>query len=72
VGVEVVEDLITGPADDILARIVLHVKEGVVHHADAPPLLDDHDGIGNAVYEVLVVFVTIQKTPLDKPEQRRS
>src|SRR4030067_971754 len=60
VRVAVVEDFVAGPADDILARIVLHREEGVVHHADAPSLFDDHNGVGYTVNEVLVITVTIQ------------
>jgi hypothetical protein len=60
VAIEVVEDLIAGPADDVLARILLHGKEGVVHHADMPSRLDDHDRVGYTVNEVLIIPVTIQ------------
>jgi hypothetical protein len=54
-----VEHLEAGFTDHVLTGIVLHRKECVVHHVDAAFAVNDHDGVGDAVDQVLTITVTV-------------
>jgi hypothetical protein len=54
-----VEHLEAGLSNNVLTGIVLHRKECVVYHGDAAFAVNDHDGVGDAVDQVLTITVLV-------------
>ena len=52
------QDLITGTADNVRPLFSVKRQKSVIHHHDPTPVLDDHDGVGESVYEILAELFT--------------